>query len=582
MAYCVQLNQIQRQLELTLYALWGKPFNVLPLSEGEMAPKIQEGVIYLPSVISADTAVLAEEQFLCSALHAAAHDIYSIPSDSSGLNNRQLVLISLFEDARVEYLASLKFNGIQRLFSQQFKKQPSSSFMFDELLYAIAFSLINKVSDDSHPLVCKAVTLFYQSVNTNVHNPDLFRSAALAIANDIGQMRISMNETKEFVLCSYRDDNAYLWRCFDEVSSVDSEQGMPRDSVSVTGVAYQEVEDGSTVADFDDREAVVSNGLVFQSVEHEAQSSLRSLVRVTGDYQYPEWDYKIARWKTGWCTLQEKVLRGQHSGALQDKLEQYRPFINKLLRIVQSYQAQMHRMKKQEEGVELDFDAIIDLMAELRTGASSAESKIYIDHLKQHRQEVALLVLIDLSESMNDLLDEGDKSVLDLTKDSTVVLSELLDGLGHAYAIHGFNSNGRGDVSYLNIKDFEQTASDALVNLSSVTAEYSTRLGAALRHARHKIENRDERHKLILVITDGQPSDIDVYDDKYLIEDAAMAVKLMEASGCRSFCLSLDKDADDYVQRIFRKGHYEVVEHPSKLPQILMKLYLNVFKSIAV
>ncbi|CAN8142612.1 nitric oxide reductase NorD protein [uncultured Thiomicrorhabdus sp.] len=154
--------------------------------------------------------------------------------------------------------------------------------------------------------------------------------------------------------------------------------------------------------------------------------------------------------------------------------------------------------------------------------------------------------------------------------------------MGHAYAIHGFNSNGRGDVSYLNIKDFEQTASDALVNLSSVTAEYSTRLGAALRHARHKIENRDERHKLILVITDGQPSDIDVYDDKYLIEDAAMAVKLMEASGCRSFCLSLDKDADDYVQRIFRKGHYEVVEHPSKLPQILMKLYLNVFKSIAV
>nr|WP_256438070.1 VWA domain-containing protein [Thiomicrorhabdus sp. 6S3-12] len=239
----------------------------------------------------------------------------------------------------------------------------------------------------------------------------------------------------------------------------------------------------------------------------------------------------------------------------------------------------MHRRKKQEDGVELDFEALVDQLVELKKGGAASESRIYIDHVRERQHELSLLVLLDLSESMNDPHAEGAESVLDLTLDSTVVLSQLLDGLGHSYAIQGFNSNGRGEVSYYNFKDFDGESETSLAALGQAKAAYSTRLGTALRHAFHKISRRPERHRLILVITDGQPSDIDVYDPQYLIEDSAVAIKDIESAGCKTFCLSLDKNADDYVQKIFRKGHYEVVEHAEKLPQILTKLYLKVFKS---
>ncbi|MBF6058628.1 MULTISPECIES: nitric oxide reductase activation protein NorD [Thiomicrorhabdus] len=515
---------------------------------------------------------------MSAALHAAAHLIYSSPQDSNGLNNRQLVLISLLEDARVEALCYQHFPGIQSLFRKRFQKEPSNTLLFEEIAYAVAYALVNGEKTSENPFVTKAVHLFDQAFAEDPHDPSLFRAVGLALANDIGQMRISMNERDEFSLVDYRDDNSYLWNTFEEVATETGQANEVEEPVSVTGVGYEEVQDGKAVSSYKEGELEV-DGLVFSAVEEEVQSTLLNHAPTHQMYLYPEWDYKIARCKQQWCSLDEIRLHEQNSDELSQRINRYKSFVKKLQHIIQSYQSQMHRRKKQEDGIELDFEAIIDYLVELKKGGAGSESRIYIDHVRERQHELSLLVLLDLSESMNDPHAAGEESVLDLTLDSTVVLSELLDSLGHSYAIQGFNSNGRGEVSYFNFKDFDDESDAALATLGLAEAAYSTRLGAALRHAFYKIAKRPERHKLILVITDGQPSDIDVYDPQYLIEDSAVAVREIEASGCKTFCLSLDKNADRYVQKIFRRGQFEVVEHAEKLPQILTKLYLKVFKS---
>ncbi|NCN67892.1 MAG: VWA domain-containing protein [Thiomicrospira sp.] len=578
MRYTLFLSDVQRQLELTLLAIFEKHFRVLPLFGDGIVPTICEGTILLPEFIEAESVQDAQQCFLSAALHGAAHLIYSYPLGSSGLNNRQLVLISLIEDARVEWLADRNFPGMSAFFHRHFVKSPSDALVFEEMAYSVAYALATKQTVFESRFVSKAVRLFNQAVAEDIHNPQIFKAIGLALANDMGQMRISMNEKAPFILVPYRDDNAYLWNDYQET---DVENDAPLDgqeTASVTGMAYNEILDGRSVSEFN-KDATLEEGLVFQAVQEDAQSNLLNQPQWVSEFVYPEWDYKIARWKRDWCSLNEFVFADDSESALDHRVDKYRYFVKKLQQIINTYPSQMHRRKKQEDGNELDLEAIIQYRVDFKMGCAGAESKIYIDHVKERHQELSLLVLLDLSESMNDLDIDNENTILDLTLDSTVVLSELLGSLGHSYAFHGFNSNGRGSVSYFNIKDFDQDSETSLRSLSQVKAGYSTRMGAALRHAFYKILKRRERHKLILVITDGQPSDMDVYDDQYLIEDAAIAVNEIESSGCKLFCLSLDKNADRYVQKIFRKGHYEVVERPSKLPLVLTKLYLKVFKS---
>lgn len=578
MSYTVLLSDVQRQLELTLLAFWGRSFRVLPLTDNQMVPTVRVGAIFLPESIQDDTVEEAHQGFLSASFHAAAHLVYSVPQDFSGLNNRQLVLISLLEDARVEYLAARKFPGMQSIFRKRFQRPPTNSLLFEEIAYAVAYALANETVISDSPFVIKAVNLFHQAFNDSPNEQSRFRSIGLALANDIGQMRISMNERDEFKLVDYRDDNAYLWNDYESVATETALASDVEEPVSVTGVAYDEVFDGTSVSSYREDASEVE-GLVFTAVKEGAQSSLLNHAPTHEMYSYPEWDYKIGRWKSKWCTLDEITLHERDSEGLEQRVNRYRSLVRKLQHIIQSYQSQMHRRKKQEDGVELDFEAIVDYLVELKKGGTAPESRIYIDHVRERQHELSLLVLLDLSESMNDPHATGKESVLELTLDATVVLAELLDSLGHSYAIQGFNSNGRGEVSYFNFKDFDDASGTSLAALGRASAAYSTRLGAALRHAFYKISKRPERHKLILVITDGQPSDVDVYDLQYLIEDSAVAVRDIESTGCKTFCLSLDKNADRYVQKVFRKGYFEVVEHAEKLPQLLTKLYLKVFKS---
>ena len=97
-----------------------------------------------------------------------------------------------------------------------------------------------------------------------------------------------------------------------------------------------------------------------------------------------------------------------------------------------------------------------------------------------------------------------------------------------------------------------------------------------LRHAKSLLEVRPERHRLLLLLSDGKPSDIDHYDGRYALEDTRKAVQEARRQGLAVFAVTVDQRAESYVPHLFGRGGYAIVRHIAALPEALPRLYRQV------
>ena len=265
-------------------------------------------------------------------------------------------------------------------------------------------------------------------------------------------------------------------------------------------------------------------------------------------------------------------------------LTQHKPVASRIRHLIDAMQPQgIVRRRGYEEGEELDLNAAIRAMVDIRRGIMP-DPRISI-RVTRHVRDLSIVVLMDLSESTNEKIGvaEGDpgfeeaSSILDLTREATGLLAWAIDAIGDNFAVHGFASDGRHDVQYYRFKDFEQRYGDeAKSRMAGMRGGLSTRMGAALRHAGWHLAQQNAQKRLVLLITDGEPADIDERDPQYLRHDAKKAVDELAAQGIYTFCLTLDPHADRYVARIFGENNYAVVDHVERLPERLP----NVFAAI--
>lgn len=558
----IDFQSIQRQLELTLSAIFGVEFSLYPTNG---LPYLEAHSLYIPRYFEAKTREETEDKFLMCAIHLAAHQLYSEPLDVKGFNNRQKVLVGVIEDARVEWLVRKDFPGIDRVICSQLSQAITFSTYFDEMAFSVAKAIQENKAEDV--FASKYLKMF---LSGDLCSPEMSKKIGLAMANDIGQLRISMNERDTFQLLDYRDDNSFLWKD-EQAISVSDEEPEQVEEVHSSGISFEETEHGRQVATHAFGASRTDFSVKAVESHHERYSFEPE---VLAEISYPEWDYRIGHLKQAWCVLHETQLQLRDK---EDATESSKNFLAKrLFQIISRFQFEHHRQKRQKEGGELDIDALVDASVQIRSGRADSEQNIYIHRKPQSNHEFSVLVLLDLSESMNHKQAGGPETLLSMTLDACEVLIELLELLGHDYQVDGFNSDGRLGVNYLHMKSFGE-GSNSMER--DVKAKYSTRLGVALRHAYSEVKSRPAAHPLILVITDGQPSDIDVHDPNYLVEDVGYAVKEIESSGCKVFCLSLDSTSDGYLQRIFRRHHYSVLDHPAKMTEMLVAFYLKVFKS---
>ncbi len=153
-----------------------------------------------------------------------------------------------------------------------------------------------------------------------------------------------------------------------------------------------------------------------------------------------------------------------------------------------------------------------------------------------------------------------------------VLLSQALDAIGDQYAIYGYSGQGRLQIDFVIVKDFDEPSRRTSARVGGVVPLHQNRDGAAIRHAGHKLRSRDARVRLLVLISDGKPLD-EAYGDEYALEDTKMALREVQRQGVDSFCITVDRNADDYLRRMYGDVRFLVIDHVEALPERLPRIY---------
>jgi nitric oxide reductase NorD protein len=284
-----------------------------------------------------------------------------------------------------------------------------------------------------------------------------------------------------------------------------------------------------------------------------------------------EWDYKQQRLQKDYCRLQVMTSRHAEAMALPEIL---RPQAHKVRRQFEALRPQRHWVSRQNEGTELDLENYINFLADRKHGQVNNDMPVYRDSRNLSR-DLSCLLLADLSLSTDAHINNNAR-VIDVIRDSLYLFSEALSVTGDRFALHGFSSRNRNHVRFYNIKGFDETYDDAIRgHIHAIRPGYYTRMGAAIRHATQLLVKERSSQKLLLILTDGKPNDLDKYEGRYGIEDTRMAVLEAERLGLRPFCITIDEAAEDYLPYIFGSRAYVLIHNAQELPRKLPLLYLR-------
>jgi len=227
-------------------------------------------------------------------------------------------------------------------------------------------------------------------------------------------------------------------------------------------------------------------------------------------------------------------------------------------------------LTRQIDGGEPDIAAWVDTCADLRAGAT-VDGRVYVQR-RPSRRELAVALLADVSAS-TDAWVSGDRRIVDVEKEALLVVCEALDALGDRYAIFAFAGEGADDVSVLPLKGFHERRDGSVGRrIAGLDADGYTRMGAAIRHVTAALGGQPTSRRLLLVLSDGKPNDIDVYEGQYGVEDTGQAVAEARRQGITVFCLTVDREAPRYAGRVFGPAGFAVLRRTEQLPTVLIEV----------
>lgn len=586
------LVDVQRRINMYLRALWARDFFMRPTSgdfesrEG-YRPYIEDYLLHLPDAFDdfapeGHAPVSGLELYRATAAHCAAHVVETrVPISAEALNPLQMAVISVIEDARVETLSIRRFPGLKQLWSQFHLATPERAASVGDYLNRLARALLDETYQDDDPWVAEGRLLFAQAqdrLHTNLTSWEI----GVQLAHSISQKKIAFNPRTDLLEAPYRDDNRYFWAFqeFDFAKAASAGYETVKQVRKYVNVMEMANEIDVETAGDDAQEIWVLATELFpyenigdQYGGEKSYNESEGKEPLSDPFHYSEWDYQIQLERPAWTTVLEKRAKQGDLQLINDITAQYKREIHRMKFLLDAMQPQgVQRIRKLEDGDEIDINAAIASFTDIRMG-NQPDPRIMMRSVRKTR-DFSILVLLDLSESTNDRVQGQEYSVLDLTRRACVLLSDAISKVGDPFAIHGFCSDGRHDVEYYRFKDFDQHWDEApKAKLAGMTGQLSTRMGAAIRHAGHHLKQQRSAKKLLIVITDGEPADIDVRDPQYLRYDTKKAVEEVAKHGVVTYCMSLDPRADNYVSRIFGQKNYMVVDHVQRLPEKLPLLY---------
>lgn len=294
-------------------------------------------------------------------------------------------------------------------------------------------------------------------------------------------------------------------------------------------------------------------------------------------FTYDEWHEAAHRYRRDWCSLTERSV-ALSDGALQSLAGLRAPTrrtTRQLRAVFEHLEASRTWRHRQLEGDDVDVDAVVDRYAALRAGFCS-QQRLYSKR-RRHTRDTAVFVLVDTSLSTDAWV--ANRRVIDVEKEAVIALGDALEGLDISVGIAAFASHTRRDCRFLVAKGFEQPWSHAAPRIAGLEPAGFTRVGPALRHATATLNRRGARRKVLLVISDARPTDVDQYEGRYGLADVRRAVLDAQACGVVTHALAVDPAAKRWLPAMFGHGRASIAARPEAMVPALAELAARVMRA---
>lgn len=356
------------------------------------------------------------------------------------------------------------------------------------------------------------------------------------------------------------------------IESKTKREEKPKQAVDVRDLfnAWNSLDDEGEPDDLQGAEAWANNEMPEQALE-------------LGDvaFAYDEWDKDLSDFRTNWCRVIEKKVKKGDRNFVEIARSRYRGVISSIRHQFQLMKPEnLTKINRELDGEDYDLNALVDYVIDRRADGQQSE-RIYTKRLRKQR-DVAVSILLDQSSSTARTITRNPlqpythpgRRIIEIEKEGLVLMSEALEAVGDVYSINGFTSEGRRNVKFYVVKDFDEKYSDEIERrIGGITFQNNTRMGAAIRHAAAKLVRQESRTKLLIVLTDGRPYDHDYGDARYAREDVREALTEAKMMGITPFCITIDRESEAELKDLYGDVGYTIIDDVLSLPERMPNIY---------
>ncbi|MDQ3709567.1 MAG: hypothetical protein M3387_09770 [Actinomycetota bacterium] len=329
--------------------------------------------------------------------------------------------------------------------------------------------------------------------------------------------------------------------------------------------------------------------------EHDPSQPVNGHLHSDGpdSFTYPEYDHIAGGYRDAWCLLRELRPDADHTtGFYSETLASYGHLLPDIRRELERFAPEgLRAVRRSPDGDDIDLEAAIEALTDLLAGLGPSDS-VYVQ-TERSRRDVAVALLLDMSSSTAERVEppqaqaaamdrgRGYRRIIDIERESAALLMAALEQVGDSCGVYGFSGSGRADVRFLVIKEPQERLSNSVIaRLEAVKPVHTTRMAPAIRHATAKLRRQPERTKLLMLVSDGRPFDIDYGSEygegaevDYALHDTRWALDEAQRAGVRTCLLTVDEQGADYLRDMSSDLDYEVLADTNLLPERLLRLY---------
>ncbi len=285
----------------------------------------------------------------------------------------------------------------------------------------------------------------------------------------------------------------------------------------------------------------------------------------TGPIVYDEWDYRRKGYRKNWCVITEKEIPQVQSSFIEQTLIKYRGQIRRLRHQFELMQTNEHFVRRQRDGNDIDLDAMVESLADIQAGRPPSD-RLFI-RLAREQRDIAVYFLVDMSNSTEGWVGKA-------IKESLVLICEAMEVLNDRYGIYGFSGMRRLRCELFPVKRLDEPYSLAVrQRIGAIGPKEYTRMAPAIRHMTSMFAKVEAKIRLLIILSDGKPEDYDDYKGEYAIEDTRHALLEAKAKGIHPFCITIDRQAHDYMAHMYGEVNYIFIDKVSRLPARMPEIY---------